>query len=205
LVSFSSLLQMVRGMDFDVVVFDTAPTGHTMRLLELPQTTEKALKMVQSMRSAAMPILSAMSGMMGMQMDGISELLDKVDPMLETVQEVAKQFKDPSLCTFVCVCIPEYLSVYETERLVQHLAFLEMDTSNVVVNFVLDADETSDCATCRSRAAMQQRYIESIRSLYDDFHVVMSPLKKSEVRGVALLKSFGATLMHPYQFKWDME
>ena len=119
------------------------------------------------------------------------------------------QIRDPEKTTFVCVCIPEFLSLYETERLVQELVKHDIDTHNIVVNQVLfscavDATAaggkgTLTCGRCNARSRMQAKYLEQIGELYGDmFHVIKTPLLNEEVRGGAKLTDFGSFLLSPY-------
>ncbi|RYG53816.1 hypothetical protein EON66_07990 [archaeon] len=113
------------------------------------------------------------------------------------VDNVQKRLMNREETTFVCVCIPEFLSMYETERLVQELTKMEIDVSNIVVNQVLlaDASDTSHCGRCEKRIRMQQGYLMQIAELYgDDFHVVTTPLLDEEVRGTEKLRAFSRFL-----------
>jgi arsenite-transporting ATPase len=62
------------------------------------------------------------------------KLFESMDGMKQKVEEINKQFTDNSKTTFVAVCIPEFLSMYETERLAIELAKQEIDIRNIVVN-----------------------------------------------------------------------
>lgn len=124
-VSFAEVMKQVQSMDYSCIVFDTAPTGHTLRLLQFPSTLQKALdsftKLTQGGEGSGG--LGALIGQ-AMQMFGGAEdkkegMMAKFEQMKEIVTKVNDQFKDATLTTFVCVCIPEFLSLYETERLVQ--------------------------------------------------------------------------------------
>eukprot|EP01056_Protomagalhaensia_sp_Gyna25_P005284 Protomagalhaensia_sp_Gyna_25__5283@NODE_655_length_2902_cov_152_818722_g511_i0_p1_GENE_NODE_655_length_2902_cov_152_818722_g511_i0NODE_655_length_2902_cov_152_818722_g511_i0_p1_ORF_typecomplete_len364_score70_26ArsA_ATPase/PF02374_15/4_7e89AAA_31/PF13614_6/6_1e14AAA_31/PF13614_6/1_1e02AAA_31/PF13614_6/3e02CbiA/PF01656_23/5_1e12ParA/PF10609_9/2e10CBP_BcsQ/PF06564_12/1_8e10CBP_BcsQ/PF06564_12/1_4e02CBP_BcsQ/PF06564_12/4_6e03Fer4_NifH/PF00142_18/3_4e07Fer4_NifH/PF00142_18/14VirC1/PF07015_11/4_4e08V len=133
--SFAELMQAVQTMNYSVIVFDTAPTGHTLRLLSFPDLLEKAFQKFQSLKdkmSGAFSMLNALSGS-GEQ----DELSAKMNQMRAATTSVREMFKDPAKTTFVCVCIPEFLSLYETERLVQELTKQEIDASYIVVNQIL--------------------------------------------------------------------
>ena len=93
------------------------------------------------------------------------------------------------------MCIPEFLSLYETERLTQDLINYKINIRNVVINQVL-MTEDNNCQMCCARKKMQGKYISQIQDLFEDFHITMLPLMTEEVRGVENLKNFGQLLVN---------
>ncbi|VDP86946.1 unnamed protein product [Echinostoma caproni] len=130
--SYTEVFRLVRNLDYSVVIFDTAPTGHTLRLLAFPKAMEKSLSKFIAMKNEVR-FLMGFFGMNNMQM---GDLTNALETRLPIVKEITRQFKDPTQTTFVCVCIPEFLSMYETERLVQLFSSCPFNT------YVL---ETSKC------------------------------------------------------------
>ena len=68
---FAELMKQVQSMDYDTIVFDTAPTGHTLRLLSMPTTMEKAFGKIMELKNRFGGMFSQMSAMFGGQMPGI--------------------------------------------------------------------------------------------------------------------------------------
>jgi len=219
--SFSELMKQVQVLDFDVVVFDTAPTGHTLRLLSFPTILEKAFSKVWELKDRFGGILgqatALMSGGNNPQL-AQEQLLGKLEETRAVINKVKEAFQDPAKTTFVCVCIPEFLSIYETERLVQELSKYGIDSHNIVVNQVLfpekDAEELTEwyegaksklapeaeqiCSKMLARKRMQDKYIGQCFDLYgDDFNVTLMPLLDHEVRGVEKLLDFSELLVNP--------
>jgi len=140
-----------------------------------------------------------MSAMMGGNQGSQEDMFAKLDSMREVITEVNTQFKDPEKTTFICVCISEFLSLYETERLIQELTTYEIDTHNIVVNQLLFPKKSSRCEHCDVRFKMQQKYLNEAHELYDEFfHLVRLPLLTEEVRGPEKLKEFSKMLVTPY-------
>jgi len=196
---FAEIMKHVKSMQYSVIVFDTAPTGHTLRFLSFPSVLEKALGKLSSLSGRFGPMLNQMSAMMGGSQGSQEDMFAKLDSMREVITEVNTQFKDPEKTTFICVCISEFLSLYETERLIQELTAYEIDTHNIVVNQLLFPKKESRCEHCGVRYKMQQKYLAEAHELYDEFfHLIRLPLLTEEVRGPEKLKEFSKMLVTPY-------
>merc|ERR1719491_770674 len=224
--SFSELMKQVQNLDYDVVVFDTAPTGHTLRLLSFPTILERALSKVLELKDRFGGLIGQATAMFGGGSPGQMQdmLLGRLEETRVVINKVNDAFQDPTLTTFVCVCIPEFLSIYETERLVQELSKFGIDSHNIVVNQVLfpekDAEELGEwydanantlpkeareiCSKMMARKRMQDKYIGQCFDLYgDDFHVVLMPLLDHEVRGVEKLEDFSHNLIYPVDLEFQ--
>ncbi|XP_074279917.1 ATPase GET3A-like [Silene latifolia] len=198
--SFAEMLKLVQSMDYSVIVFDTAPTGHTLRLLQFPSTLEKGLTKMMALKNKFGGLLSQMTRMFGVEDEfGEDAILGRLEGMKGVIEQVNQQFRDPDLTTFICVCIPEFLSLYETERLVQELAKFDIDTHNIIINQVLFDDEVVDSKLLKARMRMQERYIDQFYTLYEDFNISKLPLMPEEVTGLQALKSFSRHFLTPYK------
>ncbi|GAB2271644.1 ATPase get3a [Dionaea muscipula] len=198
--SFAEMLKLVQTMDYSVIVFDTAPTGHTLRLLQFPSTLEKGLAKMMTLKNKFGGLLSQMTRLFGAEDEfGEDAILGRLEGMKDIIEQVNKQFKDPDLTTFICICIPEFLSLYETERLVQELTKFEIDTHNIIINQVIHDEEAVESKLLKARIRMQQKYVDQFYVLYDDFHITKLPLLPEEVCGVEALKSFSTHFLKAYE------
>ena len=133
----------------------------------------------------------------------LEDIQSKMESLRETISEVNTQFKNADLTTFICVCIAEFLSLYETERMIQELGGYGIDTHSIVVNQLLFPKASNTCEQCNARRKMQRKYLEQIEELYDEFNVVKMPLLVDEVRGKEKLEQY--VTLSPRSPEWHAD
>ncbi|MEF8906444.1 MAG: TRC40/GET3/ArsA family transport-energizing ATPase [Haloarculaceae archaeon] len=202
------LLEYMDDPRFDRVVVDTAPTGHTLRLLELPEVMDSMLGRVLTMRQRLSGMMDSVTGMFGDDEDGAEMDVDDLEELRERIEVLRDVLQDPARTDFRVVLVPEELSVRESERLLDRLAEFGVPVGTVVVNRVMqeltdvadvEADwfvspDLDDCEFCQRRWAVQRDALERSQDIFRGHDVRRVPLFADEVRGEKLLRVVAACI-----------
>jgi arsenite-transporting ATPase len=202
------LLRYLDDERFDRVVVDTAPTGHTLRLLELPEAMDTMVGRLLSVRERLSGMLGSLGGPFGGEENdaGAAELRETAD----RIERLRALLQDPARTDFRVVMVPEELSVVESGRLVRRLDGFDIPVSTVVVNRVMqdlasvtgvDADaewfvgpDLENCAFCKRRWGVQREALSRAQELFRGRDVRRVPLFADEVRGEEMLRVVAACL-----------
>lgn len=176
---------------YDYICWDTAPTGHTLRLLTLPDS-------IVGYTTGMQKIQKRLAGVIGT----IRVLFDKESSKdtlalaLLRLQEMAQHalavLTDHERTEFVLIIIPEALALYQTERMKQVLDRLDILTARIIVNGLIPQNT---CPFCTSRRTVQERYLKKIHERYDDqLTVIEVPLFSGELKGREQLMEYARYL-----------
>jgi arsenite/tail-anchored protein-transporting ATPase len=169
------ILEQVRDRGYDLVVWDTAPAGDTLRLLELPH------KFLSHLRTAPRVYLGVRDKLQLSK----TPFLELIDSWRELSEEITAFFRDPANAEFILVTIPEALGVYQARRLIGEFAEFGLAIQHLVVNHVINSDDSD---FLRRRQAMQQPYLDLLQQEYgEQMTITRLPLFAEEIKGVARL------------------
>ena len=202
------------GSRFDLVLFDTAPSGHTVRLLSLPEIMGAWTDGLLRHRERSAGLSSALRNLKGgrsqgdelSMIDGVQkEYPDespsgRINEVLQTRRRtflVARErLLDNETTAFLLVVNPDKLSILESQKVIQLLSRFKVDVSGLVVNRVLpaDLDDGRSGDFFRARRAQEETYLQEIDEVFARFPRVVVPLLRHDVHGVASLREVGAVL-----------
>ncbi len=132
------LLEYLDDPRFERVVVDTAPTGHTLRLLQLPEMLDSMVGRMMKLRERFGGMVEGVKGMFGGSDADIEEGMQGLDDLQERIVRLRSILQDPSKTDFRVVMVPEEMSVVESERLVKRLNEFEIPVQTLVVNRVME-------------------------------------------------------------------
>lgn len=201
------LLEYLDDPRFDRVVVDTAPTGHTLRLLQLPEMMDSMVGRMMKLRQQFSGMMEGVKGMFGGGSDGAPGMGD-LDELQERIERLRAVLQDPTRTDFRVVMIPEEMSVVESERLVSRLGEFDIPVQTLVVNRVMEnlgdvadvdpewvvSPNLEDCDFCQRRWQVQQNALQQSMELFRGRDVKRVPLLADEVQGEEALRVVAACL-----------
>lgn len=184
------LLKKSEYDDFSRIVFDTAPTGHTLRLLTLPEFVNTSVGKILRIRQKIVGFTNSVKGMFTgeAKQDKTNERIEKFQQSMTEAREI---FRDSSKTQFIIVTIPTMMAVSESSRLADALRKEQIPINYILVNQILD-EKTSE-SFFKNQYNDQQKalaFLKSNNSL-GGLDILESPVFELEIRGVAALQYFG--------------
>jgi arsenite-transporting ATPase len=194
--ALSSAIKHIESNAYDLIVFDTAPTGHTLKLLQMPDILQTGIEKLQGWQSTLWGYWEMFKGLGSSASKKSLYAKEEVAAMMEEykrgIQKVSLMLQDQQRTRFVVVCIAEYLSVSETQRLLRELKKNKVRASHIIVNQLvirdlLTKDQLNElegmaevgslslnqtllaktvhaCRLTTARKAIQEKYLEQLKA-----------------------------------------
>jgi len=155
---------------YDTIILDTAPTGHLIRFLELPQV---ALSWIRTFIKLLLKYKDVMHG---------GKVAEELVALSKSIKKVIALLTDPERCEFFGVAIPERMSLEETVDLATSLEKLKVPLSKLLINGVVPENA---CRFCKSRRKMQEQVIAEFQTKFRRWAVEMfvAPQQPHEITG----------------------
>ena len=188
IVGLVELRRLARSGDYDNVIVDTAPTGHTLRLLAVPDTLRRIAAVFDDMQAKHHFLSESLGG--AYRSDIGDELIQEID---SEGRELIEMLRDPRSCSFEWVLLPEMLSVEEAKDGIEKLTRERIAISEVIVNRLLPPSK-EHCVVCDRRRQAESAAVKVIRSSFPKLPILFVPELEREPRGVAEFRKEGRRL-----------
>jgi arsenite-transporting ATPase len=184
--AFDELLKHMENPTWDVVVFDTAPTGHTLRFLSLPE-------LIEAWSGRLLRLMRVSGGLRSMlfgrkESDAMKEELER---FRRRVLHVRRVLSDPATSSFTLVTIPERMGVNETLRAYESLIEYKLPIGGCLVNRITPE---FDHPFLQTRREQELTRILELDSTLENVNVGRLELADTEIVGVNALRAIGETL-----------
>jgi arsenite-transporting ATPase len=183
---FENMIDLMLKNEYDVYVFDTAPTANARRLLGMSKVYSLWVNKMLKSREEAKTLREMLSFTKKKEQDPLMEYLLS---FRDRMGQARVLLTDPELTSFFFVTLPEALPIAVITRFIQWFRDFGIPVGGVVVNMLIDrAMVGADAAEfVKNRVAMQQEHMETVWQKFDGSVRAIVPLFETEIQGVAML------------------
>jgi arsenite-transporting ATPase len=172
--AFDKFIDFMENDSFDVIIFDTAPTGHTLRLLKLPADWSRFIG--NSSQEGGQTCIGPVRSLQAAR---------------EKYERAINTMRDKNRSSFVFILQPETTSIYEANRSLQELGTIGVEATMLIINGILPREQCTDEFFAKRRQ-MQERHLQEIGAL--NLPYLRMTLLDHEIKGVETLSGVGTML-----------
>ena len=175
------IANLLKEESYDLLILDTAPTGHTVRMLALPEQMRKWIEV--------MDLMQHKHRYMAAHFTGKKYVKDECDIFLDNlsadINRVKKLLSNMHITRFVAVMIPEPMSIYETRTMIGSLEKMKVPVKEIIVNRVVESD---GCPFCTAKKEDQRAPLAEIEESFSQYNLIKVPVFPNEIRGIEKLQ-----------------
>ncbi len=190
---FENMIDLMFKNEYDVYVFDTAPTANARRLLGMSKVYSLWVNKMLKSREEAKTLREMLSFTKKKEAD---PLMDYLLSFRDRMEHARVLLTDPAKTSFFFVTLPEALPIAVITRFIQWFRDFGIPVGGVLVNMLIDqASVKADAADfVKNRMAMQQEHMRTVWQKFDGAVRAIVPLFETEIRGLPMLKRLGGAM-----------
>jgi len=181
------IVDIVDTGKYDRVVWDTAPAGETLNLLDMPRLIKKHLR-------AGARVFEGLDKI-GKQIIGKRSISETMDEWVKLSERISRFIHDKT--TFIIVANPEALVVNHARRIIKSIEDYQVDLYGIVINRII---EHADSYSTRTMQELQGKYAAELQRMAGGLPVAFLPLSLREIKGRKALRETGAVLAGQLRF-----
>jgi arsenite/tail-anchored protein-transporting ATPase len=180
--AFLEISNLVESGEFSTIIVDTAPTGHTLRLLAMPETLERWLKVLDTLLAKRRYMIQLYKK--SYQADTIDKFLLGLNDEIKRMQTL---LQDENRSRFIPVMLAEKIVVSETEDLLFELKKQGISVKEILVNRLITE---TNCPNCLNKHNRQVQQLQNLPEIFGNHQLIKIPLNQKEIRGNETLLAF---------------
>lgn len=187
---FMSLTKLSSFLDqniYKTIVVDTAPTGHTLRLLSTPNAVNSWLIFFSGLHNRYKGLMKLFTGVNSKDVESFITILT------EGISKTHTLITDMKKTEFIIVTTPDLMTIEETKRLFINLYSSGIKVNNLIINNI---QTSTDCVFCQSRKNYQNKYVKMIDTMYPEINRIYVPLFPTDISGIDYLRAFKDVLFY---------